>query len=215
MKAQRGFTLLELIVVIAIFGVMSAMAYGGLNSVMKSRVHIEQSLERTAEYQKTYMRLRNDFQEARNRPARDAYGVLQPAFIVDHDNHVGFTRAGWRNPLGQPRSSLERVIYRYDTEKKNLIRSSYRALDQAQDSQAVDQILLEKVEDVQWRYLDATQTWSNVWPARNTRNTSASSAPPQAVELTLRTIDLGEIHLLFRLGMDPLPSGFPPAPPPS
>lgn len=209
MRHQNGFTLLELIVVIAIFGVLSVMAYGGLNSVMKSRVHIEQSLERTAEYQKAYMRLRNDFEEARNRPVRDAYGDLQPAFLVDREAHVNFTRAGWRNPLGQPRASLERVIYRYDADKKSLIRSSYRVLDQAQDSQPVDQVLLDKVDDVEWRYLDGSREWRREWPPRNLRYTSNSPAPPQAAELTLRTAEFGEIRLLFRLGMDPLPKGFP------
>lgn len=213
MNGQRGFTLLELIVVIAIFGVLSVMAYGGLNSVMKSRTHIEQSLERTAEFQKAYMKLRNDFQEARNRPTRDAYGVLQAAFVTDRNDHVNFTRAGWRNPLGQARPSLERVVYRYDTEKKTLIRSSYRVLDQAQDSQTVDQVLLEKVDEVKWRYLDLNRTWVREWPSRDSRFAAKAAMPPLAAELTLRTTDLGEFRLLFRLGMDPLPADFPPGPP--
>lgn len=214
MKSHRGFTLLELIIVVAIFGVMSAMAYGGLNSVLKSRVHIEKSLERTAEFQKAYMRLRNDFQETRNRPVRDGYGSAQPALATDRDGNVEFTRAGWRNPTGQPRSSLERVIYRYDTDKKTLIRSSYRVLDQAQDSKPVDQVLLENVETVQWRYLDASQAWAAEWPARNSRSAPGAIAPPPlAIELTLRTPDFGELRYLFRLGMDTLPRGFPPLPP--
>lgn len=210
MQRQRGFTLLELIVVIAIFGVFAAMAYGGLNSVLKSRAHIEQSLERTAELQKAYMRLRNDLQQVRNRPTRDAYGDTQPAFTVDRDGHVIFTHAGWRNPLGQPRPSLERVIYRYDGEKKIFIRSSYRVLDQAQDSLPVDQVLLEKIDDVQWRFLSNTREWVNEWPPRNTINTTAKPFPPLAVELTLRSKDYDELIYLFRLGLDALPPNFTP-----
>ena len=59
--SARGFTLLELLVVILIFGVFSIMAYGGLSSVLGTRRHIEESLARTAEYQKAYVRLREDF----------------------------------------------------------------------------------------------------------------------------------------------------------
>ena len=79
----RGFTLLELLVVILIFGIFALMAYGGLNSVLSTRRHIEQSLARTAEYQKAYLRLRDDFVNGSGRTARDGDGVAQPALILD------------------------------------------------------------------------------------------------------------------------------------
>ena len=209
----RGFTLLELIVVIAIFGVMSAMAYGGLSSVLKTRTHVEQSLERTGEYQKAFMRLRNDFQNAHNRPVRDVLGTVQPAFIGDTDERVSFTRGGWPNPLSQPRASLERLGYSLDKDKKALIRSSFRVLDQAQDSKAVEVVLLHKVTDLNWKYLDATHQWQTTWPPASASANSSSAtppAPPLAVDMTLETEDMGELHFLFRLGMDPLPQGFQP-----
>ncbi len=215
MMRSRGFTLLELIVVIAIFGVMSAMAYGGLSSVLKTRVHVEQSLERTAEYQKAYMRLRNDFQNTHNRPVRDPYGTTQPAFIGDTYAHVTLTHGGWRNPLSQARASLERVSYYLDADKRALIRSSYRVLDQAQDSKPVEVALLDHVSELSWRYLDNTRQWQTTWPPASLNgSTSGSSttppAPPMAVEITLHTDDMGEIRFLFRLGLDPWPQGFQP-----
>ncbi|MGQ0528471.1 MAG: type II secretion system protein, partial [Panacagrimonas sp.] len=36
-RPGRGFTLLEIIVVVLVFSVMAAMAYGGLNSVLKTQ----------------------------------------------------------------------------------------------------------------------------------------------------------------------------------
>lgn len=213
----RGFTLLELIVVIAIFGVMSAMAYGGLSSVLKTRVHVEKSLERTAEYQKAFMRLRNDFQNVRYRPVRDPYGTTQAAFIGDTDAHVTITRGGWRNPLSQPRASLERVSYALDPDKKALIRSSYRVLDQSQDSKPVQVTLLENVTKLSWRYLDSSRAWQTLWPptsitggSTSTSSSTVSPQPPMAVEITLTTDDMGEFHFLFRLGMDAWPQGFQP-----
>lgn len=215
MMRARGFTLLELIVVIAIFGVMSAMAYGGLSSVLKTRAHVEQSLERTAQYQKAFMRLRNDFQNARYRPVRDPFGTTQPPFIGDTTSHVTFTHGGWRNPLSQPRASLERVIYYLDKNKKALIRGSYRVLDQSQDSKPVEVTLLEKVTDLSWRYLDSKREWQTVWPpasitGSSTGSTSVPAQAPMAVEMTMQTDDMGEIRFLFRLGMDPRPQGFSP-----
>ncbi|MGH8541366.1 MAG: type II secretion system minor pseudopilin GspJ [Stenotrophobium sp.] len=209
MKRARGFTLLELIVVIAIFGVMSVMAYGGLASVLQTRVRVQQSMQRTAELQKAYIFLRNDFQQVRNRPARDNFGDLQPAFLGNRLNQVTFTRGGWNNPLSQPRSSLERVAYHYDEKNDVLVRSSYRVLDLAQDSKPVDAQLLTQVEEIHWRYLDpSTRTWMTTWPVDTQTNVLAATvAPPLAVELKLTTKDLGELRFLFRLGLEPLPNG--------
>lgn len=215
MMRPRGFTLLELIVVIAIFGVMSAMAYGGLSSVLKTRTHVEKSLERTAEYQKAFMKLRNDFQNVRYRPVRDAYGTTQGPFIGDTYGHVTITRGGWRNPLSQPRASLERVAYYLDPDKKALIRSSYRVLDQSQDSKPVEVTLLENVTDLSWRFLDRKREWQTLWPptsltGSSTSNSSDIPQPPLAVEITLHTADMGEIRFLFRSGLDTWPQGFTP-----
>lgn len=215
MMRNRGFTLLELIVVIAIFGVMSAMAYGGLSSVLKTRAHVEKSLERTAQYQKAFMRLRGDFQNIRYRPVRDSYGVTQPPFIGDTNSHVTITRGGWRNPMSQPRASLERVAYYFDKDKRALIRSSYRVLDQSQDSKPAEVTLLENVSELSWRYLDGKREWQTLWPpasvtGSSTSTSTASPQPPLAVEITLQTDDMGEIRFLFRSGEDTWPQGFQP-----
>lgn len=201
--AFSGFTLLELIVVIAIFGVMSLMAYGGLNSVLKSRQRIEQSMERTAQLQRTYQRLRNDLQQVRDRPVRDNFGDIQPPLRGDRDTRVEFTRAGWRNPLLQPRAGLERVSYRLVD--KQLRRESWRVLDQAQDSQLVSLPLLDQVDEMHLRYLGANREWSEIWPPlSNTGATQAQAPAPLAVEITLDTRDWGELIYLFRLGIDPV-----------
>ncbi|TJY55777.1 type II secretion system protein GspJ [Sinimarinibacterium sp. CAU 1509] len=198
---QSGFTLLELIVVLAIFAIFAVMAYGGLDSVLKTRKQVETAQDRIAELQRTYLRLRNDFQQMRPRPIRDGFGDVQPALAAGDGSYVEFTRAGWRNPLNLPRSGLQRVAYRLDEDK--LIRSSWRVLDRAQDSQPIDTILLDKVEEVQWRYLDASQVWHSRWPDIDTNSNRGEAAPPIGVEVRIRTKDASEIHFLFALGSQP------------
>lgn len=195
-----GFTLLELIVVLGIFAVLSVLAYGGLNSVLTARDSVQRALDRTAAMQKAYLRLRNDFQQLRDRPARDGFGDRQPALWVTPDRRVEFTRGGWRNPLSQPRSSLERVSYHLD-DKDRLLRSSWRVLDRAQDSMVVETALLEKVDRIEWRFLDRAREWQTEWPPLSTGAppaAGASPAPlPRAVELTVTTQDWGELKFLF------------------
>lgn len=206
-KTARGFTLIELVVVIALFGVVSLMAYGGLNSVLKSRERVEQHMDRTAEFQRAYRRLRDDLQQVRNRPSRDIYGDAQPALRGDRDTRLEFTRAGWRNPLLLPRPALERVSYRLV--EKQLRRESWRVLDQAQDSKVVSLTLLDRVDELRLRYLGQGADWSEIWPPPSSTGQLQTTGPaPRAVEVTLRTPDWGEVVFLFRLGMDPAPAGF-------
>ena len=214
----RGFTLLEILVVILIFGIFATMAYGGLNTVLSTRRHIDESLTRIAEYQKAYLRLRDDFVNGSGRTVRDSDGVSQPAFIYDsYNKRVEFTRGGWSNPALLPRSTLERVSYFLDDSKSDnfrLIRRSWRVLDRAPQTEPVDLSLLEHVEQIQWRFLDKSSAWQQQWPATGTtlsssnvsngNSAAAAVLPPLAAELTLRTRDWGELRLLFRFGPDGL-----------
>jgi general secretion pathway protein J len=217
LRLQRGFTLLELIVVIAIFGIFAVMAYGGLNSVLKTRVQVERAQDRLAEVQKAYLRLRDDLQQVAPRPIRDGYGDVQPAMRgLERPLLLEFTRGGWRNPAALPRASLERVAYR--VEENRLLRASWRVLDQAQDSKAVDNVLLTDVEKMELRYLDADREWRPRWPMESADVAAARQPPPLAVEITLFTRDLGELRFLFKPGLDPLKipqSGGGGSPPPS
>lgn len=194
-RPGTGFTLLELLVVLVIFAVLSVMAYGGLGSVLTTRARVAEALERTAALQKGYLRLRNDFQQLRARPARDNYGDAQPALMADRDA-VEFTRSGWRNPLSLPRSALQRVGYRL--EDGRLLRLSWRVLDRASNSEPVEVALFDQVEEARWRFLDKKLEWQESWPSQAASvSGTADPEPPQAVELTLVFKDLGEVRYLF------------------
>jgi general secretion pathway protein J len=190
-----GFSLLELVVAIAIFAMLSVMAYGGLASVLSARERVLQSLERTTALQKAYVRLRNDLQQLRARPARDPYGEPQAALLLAPDGALEFTRSGWRNPLSQPRSALERVAYRLDADDR-LVRTSWRAVDRAQNAAAVEAVVLDQVEDLRWRFLEGKE-WRESWPPAGAGGASVLAAVPRAVEVTLTLKDAGEVRLLF------------------
>lgn len=204
-RRDAGFTLIEIIVVLAVFGVFAVMAYGGLKSVIDSRTVVEASLNRTADLQRAYQRLRNDFQQLADRPARDGFGDVQPAFMADLNGIVEFTRDGWQNPLLQPRATLERVGYRQREDQ--LVRYSWRVLDRAQDSEPVEVAVLDRVDTLRWRYLDAQREWQESWPPNSgivsNEEPADSAGLPAAVELTLELEDYGELRLLFASGATP------------
>jgi general secretion pathway protein J len=191
----RGFTLLELIVVLLIFAIVSVMAYGGLATVLNARERVQQSFQRTTMLQKAYVRLRNDLQQLRARPSRDPYGEPQPALVLLQDGSLEFTRSGWRNPLSHPRSALERVAYRVDDDGL-LLRTSWRAVDRAQNAPVVEVAVLDQVEELRWRFLEGEE-WREEWPMPGASGVRALDGVPRAVEVALVLKDLGEVRLLF------------------
>ena len=58
---QRAFTLLELLVALSIFSVLSVMAYGGLQTVISTKQATDKSAERISEIQIELMLLQKEY----------------------------------------------------------------------------------------------------------------------------------------------------------
>ncbi len=202
MTKQRGFTLLELVAAMAIFALLSVMAYGGLNALIRSEESLERSYQRLQSWQMAVQRLRQDLSQARSRPVRDQFGDLQPAFYEPEDGRVEFTHGGRPNPLGLPRSSLERVAYFLDTDGR-LMRLSWRNLDRGQSDEPLRLPLLEDIESLGWRFLDEGGEWREDWPPPSAAALAPDMQPlPDAVELLIASQWLGEVRLLFTTRAD-------------
>jgi general secretion pathway protein J len=200
MKQHRGFTLLELLVSLSIVALVSVMAYGGLRSVLQTGQHVEQQAGRMQQLQTALLIIGRDLQQIQTRGIRDEYGDLQPPVRAKSLGpvHLEFTRAGWNNPAGLPRSNLQRIAYAHD--QGELRRLAWRVLDRAQDSQPHQAPLLDGVSTLRWRYLDASREWREQWPDDLPGSFPvAASQLPLAIELRLELDDLGEFRRLFVL----------------
>jgi len=197
-KHQTGFTLLELLVALGIFALLAAMAYSGLNSVMTARQITTQHAERLSQLQMAFLWLGRDIEQAVDRSIRDEYGTTRFAMVgVETGRYqLELTRTGWRNPAGRARSSLQRVAY--GLSDGNLMRVYWNVLDRAQDSKPLESVLLDGVEKLELRFLNASNKWQISWPS-NQPGGLVSTTPPRAVEITLETKAEGRITRLFRV----------------
>ncbi len=207
---QSGFTLLELLVAIGIFALMAAMAYGGLNNLLKNRQATDEHAARLTQLQTSFLWLGRDIEQTVNRRIRDEYGDSQRALSSAEVGlyQLELTRGGWRNPAGRTRSNLQRVAY--SVRENQLIRSYWNVLDRAQDSKPLETVLLDGVTRMELRFLSANgssqgaaqnqgqQAWSDDWPS-NALGTQPSNDPPLAVEVTLETEAEGRLTRLFRV----------------
>jgi general secretion pathway protein J len=193
---SRGFTLLELLVALAIFGLLAVMSYGGLRSVLEQRAVTELEADRLAQLQKIYTLMQRDIEQVVPRAVRDEYGAELPPLLGAES--LQLTRGGWRNPLGHARSTLQRVAYVYEDEQ--LVRYTWRVLDRAQDSQPVRQPLTDEITAMTVRYLDNTE-WKTSWGGVDGGALPgvAVKVLPKAVEITLEHRRYGELVWLFRM----------------
>src|SRR6267154_1770855 len=114
-ETSDGFTLLELLVAIAIFAIVGILAMSGYNQLVRQREHAADTMARIRAVQRTVVRLTQDFGQLEPRPIRDATAAtVQPALSFNTTGAyvVEFTRSGWTNPAGINRSTLQRVGYR-------------------------------------------------------------------------------------------------------
>jgi general secretion pathway protein J len=187
-----GFTLIELLVALTIFAILAVMAYGGLDVVLKARKNAEAEAERIAELQMTFTLLERDIEQAINRPIRDDFGDSQPS-MAGSASALEFTRAGWRNPAGLPRSELERVGYAVDGQE--LRRLSWGTLDRSQGSEPRTATVIGGVRSFELRYMTPNGEWIAYWPM--TAASGQAAALPRAIEVTVETEQWGRIARLF------------------
>ena len=195
--AGAGFTLLELLVALAIFGLLATMSYSGLRTILEQQAGTAAAAARLAELQKIYMLMQRDIEQAVDRPVRDEYGDEQPALAGG--DVLQLTRGGWSNPAARARSSLQRVGYAFEDDQ--LVRYSWSVLDRAQDSEPLRQPLTDSIEQLQLRYLAASNEWREQWPdtAPDTESETPPSKLPRAVEVTLDHTQFGQLVWLFQL----------------
>ena len=200
MKRRGGFTLIEVLVALAVFAVLAALAYGTLNQSLLSAEILNDRMDRLQALQRAVRMLADDLQQLAPRPVRDELGDnFRPA--LDTGFQSGFaielTRGGWSNPIVLPRSTMQRVGYRI--EEDELVRYQWFTLDRTLSNEPTGVTLLDGVESLQFRFYDASGEFSEQWPPTSNQDGTGDRMRPRAVEFILRLEDEGELSRLVEV----------------
>lgn len=205
--APAGFTLLEVLLAMAITAMVAMMAYAGLNAAMNAAERHGEQVARLGEVQTALGWLVRDLRHSVDRPVLDADGEALPALRGDavEEDWLELTRTGWANQRGQRHGSLQRVRYRLDAEGQ-LWREHWLVLDRIDDDeQGLQQVrLMSGVTRVALRFLDgkagnaASQElggeWVERWPA-----TRGDRLLPLAAEVELEIDGFGVVKRVVGL----------------
>ena len=187
---RSGMTLLELLVVIAVFSIMSVAAYSSLQSSLKTEENFEDSMRELEAVQMSLTIFQRDVMQLSPRSVRDALGDNEAAIVLLDGQELFFTRGGNFSSLQLDRSELLRVAYALRDEQ--LTRSYWRRLDSTQGDRPLSAALLGNVTRLRMRVLDQDGIWHLDWPI-------TESGRIRALEITLELADWGEIRRLIPL----------------
>jgi general secretion pathway protein J len=204
-----AFTLLELLVAMAIFSFLATAMFTGMRQVVLQREVLLEQVEALTSLQRAVRYLNNDFSQLHPRDVRDELGRDRIASLSSdpsQDFSLSLSRNGWRNPALAPRGSLQRVQYRLEDE--TLIRSYWPAMDNVLGAEPRELELLTDVEAFEIAYLNDALEWIPDWPPANYEapttaevNAGAIADPglPRAVRYRLTLSTFGEIERLVEV----------------
>ena len=220
---QVGFTLIEMLVAMAIGAGIAAISYRALEGAIRAEEQVFAITQQVDNVDRVFQYLANDLLFAVPRQWVDRSGEPQSAFVgvfgdrlsqsdvvvaSEDDYLLRFVRGNRDNVLDYPRSNLVMAGYRLTVEEgsdlKVLWRDSWSPVDAPDEPNMQQRRLLEGIESMGFRYLSGTLTslsddaWSSGWPEEDT---GVSTTLPIAVEVTLELSSLGKVTRQFNLSV--------------
>ncbi|WP_448213679.1 type II secretion system minor pseudopilin GspJ [Colwellia sp. MEBiC06753] len=191
--ANAGFTLLEVLIAMAIFSLISLSSFTIFDTVFKSDEQSRIKNARLNELNRAFIIIERDMLQITRRTIRingeapaSGYIHIDDQGFFSETNALAFVRGGWTNPgLILPRSDLQSVAYQLSDDVLN--RLHFNFVDPVVGQEPFIRPLINDVSDVKFEFYQ-----NNKW-----QKEFKGQGLPQAIAIILQTEDFGEIRRQF------------------
>lgn len=157
---RSGFTLVELLVAIAIFAVLSALGWKVFDHIISTKDQNTVHEQRLDALQQAYQQILRDTLQIV--PLTSNMNADIRAALTLQNDQLSFSKSGVTDPLQQGIGPDERIEYVYRQDEKKLYRLRYQNLNQTGREQADSSILLENVDQFRVTLLNPDEILE--WP---------------------------------------------------
>lgn len=166
---QKGFTLLEVLIAVALFAMISLAASGMLVAMIDSSERGKVASDKLNELQMAFLVMERDFTQMTRRTVRLEGDEPLKEFIFSNESSyssdtqgLAFVRQGWRNPgLLLPRSDVQAVTYQLEDDTLN--RLHFIFVDAVVGEEPKVRPLITGVKQVDFEFHNGVK-WSNELP---------------------------------------------------
>ena len=192
-QRSRGFTLLEVIIAIAIFAVIGLTSFSIFDTVLQSDERSKSQSARMNELQKAFLIIERDINQISKRSMRLEGEVPSEMFLQTEENNLiseeiglSFVRTGWTNPgYLIPRSEVQAVAYQLKDEV--LERLHFNFVDAVIGTDPKVRPLITGVSNLSFEYYDG-DSW---------QESIGATGLPTAIAINIELNDYGVIRRQF------------------
>lgn len=206
-RSARGFTLIEVMIAVAITALMGAMVAGAFNTGFNAKEVVEAQAERYRMIRTAFTRMTREVGSAYVSDRYDAERYRdqndRPTNFVGERDRLLFTSFANQRMYKDAKESDQMIVeYRVDTSpdpkargRQDLIRRANPIVQDRMERGGTEDVLLEDVKKIEFAYWDSDKKdWDDEW---DTRRVERKSTLPTRVRITVYAVDETEKEVRY------------------